>query len=95
MGSSRDQILFFGGKIAIFSVILMYFLGRERIILCSYQQNSTISHKSQAWVEVLPYIDYLNKEIKGLQGPNSTFGVCETLKPWNFEIILNSFESSH
>ena len=40
-------------------------------------------------------IDYLNKEIKGLQGPNSTFGVCETLKPWNFEIILSSFESSH
>jgi len=53
------------------------------------------SQKSGMGGGIAIYIDYLNKEIKGLQGPNSTFGVCETLKPWNFEIILSSFESSH
>ena len=45
-------------------------------------------------MEPFPYIVYLNKENKGLQGLNSTFWVSKILKTWNFKMILRSFESS-
>ena len=50
--------------------------------------------ESQVWVEQFPYIVYLNKENKGLQGLNSTFWVGKILKTWNFKKILRLFKSS-